>query len=340
MLIFVGIFLLLLLYGIRVEKNYIETPFDYKGTIALRGICALEIVIGHIGVASQSPWLFINRKAGVLVVGLFFFLSGYGLFKSLQIKENYMNKFLEIRMLKILFPALIVYGAYYIFDIISNHMRDFTVISLQYILLWKFPQRINWYVTELLFLYLTFYLLYKHLIIKTANRIMVIVCLAAVGIMWYLGMANYWFGSTLCFPLGILYAQHDKEYNIKIKEKYAVVLVSSIVLLCAGIFTFFFLDEYGFIAYVAGRNVAAISFCITAIVILMKAKIGNRVTEWLGTISYELFLVHEFFVYQKKVDVNLLYCICAFAFSIGSAILLHVINKKIQDKYISRISRN
>lgn len=338
MYIFVIVFLSLLIFGVKLNWNaYIETPLEYKSTIALRGICALEIVIGHIGVASQSPWLFINRKAGVLVVGLFFFLSGYGLMYSLEKKENYMNKFLQIRMLKILLPALFVYLIYYVIEIIANHMHDFTTITIQYVLLWKFPQKINWYVTELLFLYLVFYFFYKYLSKRVANVIVTLICLGTVVVMWYIGMGNPWYGSTLCFPLGIIYAQNEKKFYLKLEKKYIVILGISIALICIGIFLFFALDESSLIANLVGRNIASVSFCVAIIVILMKVRIGNRITDYIGTISYELFLVHELFVFQEPVEYNLLYSLFAFIFSIASAILLHMINTKLQGNLISKM---
>ena len=66
-------------------------------------------MLGHIGIATQSVFLYANRKAGILFVGIFFMLSGYGLIYSLNNKPNYINNFLKKRMCRIFFPAYIVY---------------------------------------------------------------------------------------------------------------------------------------------------------------------------------------------------------------------------------------
>lgn len=103
----------LLFYGSKIYGDEeCKDPLSYEKTLALRGICAVEIVIGHIGVVSKSPVLFLNRKAGILIVGLFFFLSGYGLMYSMQKKKNYMRRFIKCRIPKLLFPAIPVYVIY------------------------------------------------------------------------------------------------------------------------------------------------------------------------------------------------------------------------------------
>lgn len=324
MFIFVIIFLILMLYGSKfIRQGYIEEPLNYNNTIALRGLCAIEIVIGHIGVATESPWLFVNRKAGILIVGLFFLLSGYGLMYSKNTKENYMENFLRCRIPKILLPVLPIYVIYFIIEIIGTDKSAVLNVILQYMFLWKVPEQINWYVTECLGLYFIFYILYRKLNIKAANIVLSLVCVSAVVIMWVIGMDNPWYGNTLCFPLGVLLAQYNTMIYSEIKKRYILILFGSFVSMCIGIFMFFVLDDYSFIANVMGRSIASVSFCIMAVTVLLKVKLGNKVTSYIGTMSYELFLVHELFVFQKIVDMNIFYCICAFLLSVLFAFLLH-----------------
>lgn len=87
MILILVVFLLLTLYGcIKRETNY---PLQGSSLIALRGICAIEIMIGHIGLETGSIVLYPNRKAGILFVGIFFMLSGYGHHIVNRGKENY-----------------------------------------------------------------------------------------------------------------------------------------------------------------------------------------------------------------------------------------------------------
>lgn len=54
----------------------------------------IVIMIGHIGLATGSIVLYPNRKAGILFVGIFFMLSGYGLIYSVDNKPEYLKHFL------------------------------------------------------------------------------------------------------------------------------------------------------------------------------------------------------------------------------------------------------
>lgn len=99
--------LILSLCGISINQNE-QLPFSLKQTTALRGISAIEIMIGHIGLETGSIILFPNRKAGILFVGIFFILSGYGVAYSMEHKADYLKYFLLDRSIKLLLPAYTV----------------------------------------------------------------------------------------------------------------------------------------------------------------------------------------------------------------------------------------
>ncbi len=329
MWIFVIAFLGLLFYGCKVRREgFWEAPLDYNNTIALRGLCAVEIVIGHIGAAGRDPWLFLNRKAGVLVVGVFLFLSGYGLIYSLNKKENYLQGFFGHRIPKLLLPAFLVYIIYYILELADTPVGSRLAVTLKYFTFLKFSEKINWYVTELLFLYVIFYLLYRYFKVKTANIVLSALCVCFIIICYFGGAGNTWYGSTLCFPLGILFGCYESKLLLLIREKYGLVLTLSFFMTGVGVLLFF-INEHSFTSNVIGRSIASAFFCIGVVAMLLKVKIGNGITDRIGTISYELFLVHEIFIFQDRFNMNLLYSICAFVLSILSGYLLHKCNERI-----------
>lgn len=65
----------------------------YNTSLSIRGLSAVEIMLGHIGIATGLLILYPNRKAGILFVGIFFLLSGYGLSKSLNENKDYLKHF-------------------------------------------------------------------------------------------------------------------------------------------------------------------------------------------------------------------------------------------------------
>lgn len=73
MIIILLLWAALVLYGIG--RNKVGTPpLELNRTIALRGICAIEIMIGHIGLLTGDIFLYPNRKAGIFFVGTFLML--------------------------------------------------------------------------------------------------------------------------------------------------------------------------------------------------------------------------------------------------------------------------
>ena len=93
------------------EKNrFNEVPLCLNNTIPLRGILAVEIVLGHTyGVIHDNTLLYFNDRIGVWVVGLFFFLSGYGLGYNFHRKVNYLDKFICKRVGRILVPFFLMF---------------------------------------------------------------------------------------------------------------------------------------------------------------------------------------------------------------------------------------
>lgn len=104
------LWIILIVVGIKRNKKLKGDALCQGNVMALRGICAIEIMMGHLGIATGSAVLFPNRKAGILFVGIFFALSGYGLMYSVSNKENYLRGFLIKRLIvKLLLPAYVVF---------------------------------------------------------------------------------------------------------------------------------------------------------------------------------------------------------------------------------------
>ena len=70
MVIILILWIILIFWGISENKNH-SNPLNKSLALALRGICAIEIMIGHIGLVTGSVVLYPNRKAGILFVGFF-----------------------------------------------------------------------------------------------------------------------------------------------------------------------------------------------------------------------------------------------------------------------------
>ena len=102
---FVAVFFAILLFKAKffTKGTWNDEVLSLNQTKSILGFCAIGIVFHHLAQKTCAPWLnqevivhgldfFLNL--GHLFVALFFFYSGFGLFKSLKLKENYLKRFL------------------------------------------------------------------------------------------------------------------------------------------------------------------------------------------------------------------------------------------------------
>ena len=318
----VGIVLLvwlgLIFYGVKVRQNA-GVALTMENTKALRGISAIEIMLGHIGIATHNVVQFPNRKAGILFVGIFFMLSGYGLAYGVANKEGYLRGFWMKRVPTVVVPAAIVIAI----DAIWHKG-----IGLEGVL----EGGNRWYITELIVLYLVFYIGYR----LAKNNGWIVVLLMSVVIVigaFYVGVDNPWYGSTLCFPLGIIYFEH-KEWTNGLKAATRWGAVGGLFVIMAVSMLGFFVYENTFFGNVIARNVASVSFCMIVILMLEVVSIGNTYSEILSVISYEVFLVHGYVIGSMK-EIGL----TDYVFTVGVitvSVVLSVVLKKIDSMMLVR----
>lgn len=292
--------------GTKYSENIKDTAFTIDNTIALRGICAIEIMLGHLGIATKSIVLFPNRKAGILFVGIFFALSGYGLMHSVRNKENYLIHFLPRRIGKILFPA---YMVFLIRIILQNIINQSELSLMKFVNIKNFFRATNWYVWELILMYFLFYISIRFYG-ELGNYHWMILCFSLffIGIAYCSKFENPWYGSTLCFWVGIIYFLYkDKFKDIFVLNHPVIKMISCCLIMILFIGLFFVLG--GLIGIVVARNVASVLFVIIVMMILHRFDLKNVVAIWLGKYSYEIFLFHPIFIniFRPQIENNVFY---------------------------------
>lgn len=316
-------------------------PFSLKQTAALRGISAVEIMLGHTGLATGSIILFPNRKAGILFVGIFFILSGYGVAYSVEHKEGYMKHFLPCRALKILLPAYTVKIAALIIENVMFGVGGG-------IRLGSFFTELDWYIWEQLLLYFVYWLAYK-LFPLYVELIVGVFSVLFIILAYVSGMDNPWYGSSLCFALGLYYYRYEKQKSgenssgrTRVCEglKYYILLIMLLFITGISIILFFILGNDSVIGNPIARNMASVSFGIAVIMLLYKVKIGNRVSCLLGRCSYEIFLVHPYMISiltKAAVKPNALFGSLVVVLSVLLAYLIHSLMEKVLGFWQSRM---
>lgn len=295
--------LLLIVVGIKYFAKKDVDALNKENSLALRGICAIEIMLGHLGIATGSLLLYPNRKAGILFVGIFFVLSGYGLAYSVSRKENYMENFLRSRIAKIIVPAYVIYvvGVFVNIAIEGWTGRRFADI-VNPIMFWHGT---NWYVWELIGLYIVFWICEKFRLLRKNYLLVFLVSLAFVCAAFAFKINNPWYGSTFCFWLGLVFYENQAKVKELFYSKFPWLKIFFLsVTVCISILLFFVLGEESLIGNLIARNVASLAFSLLVIIILHYIQVGNVVSKWLGKYSYEIFLFHPLFIAVLREYVN------------------------------------
>lgn len=360
------LYLLLIFTGSKVAKKggYVEDPWNRQQSLMLQALACIGVVLHHVtqeitgfGVINKGPITIFN-SIGILFTSLFFFFSGYGLVISVRTKEAYLKTFLWKRLPTILVP-------FWIANIIAVLVRIFymqipmdTKDIIQYVLGLVLINGNGWYIVEIFFLYLAFYLIFKVcknqkialVLLSIASLIPIVIGLhsghdtSTMGNHWFKG--EWWYNSTIVFVMGIWVAHFKDRILTFAKKHYRGLLITASVLLVVA----YVIEEYvrmvfGYysvtpidqrISNEAITLYAQMALCLifTWVVLLLNLKIslGNRVLQGLSVISMEIFLLHGIFLQcifdASQMNENFLY-IAVLACGIAAAILVHLLDKAI-----------
>ncbi len=259
--------LLLFIWGISVAKRG-EFHTDYLSkdvTMSLRGLAAIGVILHHISqeeVFQSSGEINMFVNVGYQYVALFFFLSGYGLLKSIDTKPDYLNGFLKKRLPVIIVPFYVSIIFYGIYNIIAGNR----LAPLQWftnILGITMMNEYAWYPIILAILYIAFYLIFRGNSPRTRKFLYMFLVIIALGIifcinghfLWWAGKPNWWLNpsspesrkwymqqkvfwlsgewwvnSPIAFLLGMIYRQYEDRLTAFFQRKYPVKLIALIIL--------------------------------------------------------------------------------------------------------------
>lgn len=302
-----------------------------ESTGALKGIAAGFIVLHHLSkdVVTGGP-LRIMQYIGILMVALFYFVSGYGLSYGLTNKENYLRDFLHKRLTAVMVPYWILLTAKVVADALCGKVYPVPKLFLSYI---GFEYITNtWFIISIIVIYLAFYVAFRFgealcldyhvsiIILAIELSAYIIICMAA-------GMPSCYTASVVAFPMGIFW--HKKEDVILgfILKRYWKFLMFFGSLAVFGFFGRLALSYAGWdneILHTLLRNMVCFFFVAVSVVILMKLDLGG-IGTLLGKISLEIYISHSVLLelLRPVMKDSPGYCSLVIFGSGGAALLTH-----------------
>lgn len=326
----------------------------------LLGFCSLGIMLHHMSqtiyFANEDPGvLMFMVDVGVCFVGVFFFFSGYGLYTSLRDKPDYLKGFFKKRLPAIIVPFYMCNFVFIAGAAISGY-RFKKGELLPYLTGWTLMNTQMWYVIEVFFLYLLFYLTFR-LIKKDGAACLVygILILAMItgslflghdtktvsGGAWFRG--EWWYNATLLIWVGMLFAKFEKPILTFCRKYYSFLLIIFAILTCffykktmsALQTTGYWYEWEGHPGYTEKFQTLAVQlpfiFCFVMFVVLLTQKLQfkNKILSFAGEISLELYLVHNVFIMYLPVKNRFFFILAVYAAGIVTAVILHAIDRKI-----------
>lgn len=282
--------LILALYGGKIAGSGDNCYLALDKTLPIRGLLAICIVLHHgSGYFARMSFISPFQHIGYLVVALFFFLSGYGLTYGLKNKKGYMDGFLKKRLISVLIPYWICNTFYYAGVHLMGGQIEVKSFFLSMLLL-KVINGSMWYVQIQVLFYMLFYVSFAKKnnwpLFYTLFFVLYVGAFAA-------GVDEVYTRSALAFPLGVIWCSYQDKIDKTMDAHYWTGLMGM-----AGITVLFFCLKFTGVLIDSnlvkqlGDSISAVAFCTLALWIAKKIRISNQGLRFLGSISYEIYLMH------------------------------------------------
>ena len=265
-----------------------------KQSKAIQGAAAIGIIFHHMAQQTCAPWLSPTFKVnglnffldlGAPFVAIFFFFSGYGLYKSLKTKEDYFDDYFKRRLTPIIIVWLFTTAAFYYCERTLNPYA--------------------WFVYAIVMLYVVFRIAYGPIKNEVISMALILLAIAGYAVFCDVQVLGEWLYNTiLLFPAGILFAKGEKKLVPFLKKNYIGFVIVSVLVTAIGFTGNTVLNSFRVTATDMGsynmyRLLQAGSVCVgsfgfvsSILALGMKAVIGNKAINFCGTMTLEIYLAH------------------------------------------------
>lgn len=299
------------------------TKFCSKNnTYEVRGLCMLLILFHHIYVQLIQmgcciPYVSILLSpGGYLGTGLFFFMSGYGLYHSMAFKEILPASYLWKRLLKMWSVFIVAYMLTSIPMMLNNEFGGGNLIDF---LTLTIPHTTTWFFKVIVLTYIVTFLIFK----LNVNRGWKVGMVTFVSVIYYVisskFLPDFWYTSVLCFPMGMIVALCKSRLNTKLQ-----LLLSMLFVPC-----FWKMQDLHW------RFVTAILFCFFVLFLIRFVRYKSSVLNYIGVNSlcfylFQLALLQNLHMLTSNPLVYMLLMVgCVFIFTFMYVKWLQPISNKI-----------
>lgn len=335
MILFYLLLLLIIIIGLKTIKfnGIFSNYLDQDNTLYFKGIFVFMVILAHFGdyiiydgVLDKS-YEFVNLLFNQLIVTMFFFYSGYGIFESVKIKgKQYIIDFPKKRLLIVWVSFVICVSLYLIGGWILGNSFSFKQIVLSYIA-WDNLGNSNWFMFVTFAAYILFYISFiKYNESKPLNNLLFFTgLLFLLMVFLYFTKSNLWYDTIICLPLGMWFSYYKESIDEYMNNNRN--WISSIILLIS-----LFICTYLLGAFIYHPIYIITSACFSLIIVLlsMKLKLNSSILRYLGSHVFSIYMLQRLvFMFMSLVIENkyILFVISVLIILFLSSIFDKIMNK-------------
>ena len=294
MYIFYLILLLVPMLALKRRDNGDTDILDSPSTTSIKGVVCFYVMFHNLGLDLEGNSYFkelLCEHTGGIGVGLFFFLSAFGIIRSYQKNGNkYLPRLIFVHIPKLYIIAVFINCLTYFtflrgaFEGVDLWMR---ILNLDLLNNFNRINRHGWYIATIIALYLLFALVYFICSkLKSEKRFIIAgVSLAAIVVLVKLisriaDEGGMYTREMPAFALGCLYATFYREVNALAKKFFTPLLCVSIAAFILGFFIWEPLATY-----------AAVAIIIT---VSQKYIYKSPITHFFGKLAIGIYLYLHF----------------------------------------------
>lgn len=285
------------LYGGHIStKGFDGDYLSIEKTTSVKGIFVLLVFLRHfkgyvtLNGKYDPVFLKLDSYLGQLIVVMFLFYSGYGMYESYRRKgKAYVSHLPRQRLLKTLIHFDLAVLCYLLLNLALGISYPPKTVFFAFFA-WESIGNSNWFIWVTLLYYLLFFLGGK-LFPKKPICFLLFFTMASIGyIVWFSTVYPdypWWCDTALCFPAGLWYAYSRKYIDDFLSKRGRYFWISLLVFAL-----FLLLFRY--------RRILAVyellSLCFVMLILLFSKKVtlGNRVLIYFGKRVFPIYILQRF----------------------------------------------
>lgn len=333
MIIFFALTLFAMFYNLKKKQPTEEVDLSKNNSLFLKAVCAICVIFHHIG--QKFGYLGVmknfNTSLGGVAVGIFFFLSAYGLVLQYKKRGNaYLKKLLFVNIPK-LYGIFVGVNVIYYFAFFNNSAQTggFGSAILQILGFdWgNRPCTYSWFIYTIFVMYLAFVVVY-FLCSFSKNKNLAPIIMSVLPVLFLIVFNIYckvtganmiiYIRRVEFFSIGILYGTFKSKIDQFLLKWQRWILLFSVLLYA--VFLKWYVEE-----------ALTLIACVCSLILCNNFTFSNKVMLFIGKISLWIYLLQGIFVriFENYVGQQMLYAFAVISCTFASATVVYFCEKGI-----------